>query len=273
MSGIVSEPNIKDMVKAETTEGGISKEPIETVTYTKGSMSRTETKMADKGKEMTSIQIFDGKDSWMITGDKKMHLGSAETSKELARKYKDQMDKFNNENSVVIRTEQLNGKDCDVLESTLKEKEKVKAKSLMWIDKKDGVMYQMVSLDASGKEDFKMVLSDYRVVYGKAQMPYLTEFYANGKQVMKKTIKSVKVNQGLSDDLFDTSKYKEIKMDIGSMMGTKPYSQQPDNSAEKAPQQSSSTVSSDSSAPAKDNTKSVIKDTLKKGITSKLFGF
>jgi len=83
------------------------------------------------------------------------------------------------------------------------EKTGKKTNSLMWLDKESGLMYQMTVSNAAGKEQMKMVMSDYRNVFENIKMPYITEIYTKDKLTMKTTVKSIKVNQGIADSMFD----------------------------------------------------------------------
>jgi hypothetical protein len=47
--------------------------------------------------------------------------------------------------------------------------------------------------------------SNFRKVE-KWEMPYTTEVFADGKLMTKSTIKTLNINKGLSDDLFDADK-------------------------------------------------------------------
>jgi hypothetical protein len=55
-------------------------------------------------------------------------------------------------------------------------------------------------------------MSDYRNVFENIKMPYITEIYTKDKLTMKTTVKSIKVNQGIADSMFDVSGYKEYSM-------------------------------------------------------------
>jgi outer membrane lipoprotein-sorting protein len=207
----LKEGKIKDMAKVETMEN--SKMPggqIETTSYTKGIKSRLETKMMSNGKPVTMVSVFDGTTGWQIFNNMKMKTGNAGNKAEAAKKYQEEANK-NYDNMNVVRSETLNGKDCYVIEYAITEKGK-KMSLLMWLDKESSLMYQMTANDSSGKEQMKTVMSDYRDVFENIKMPFKTEVYIGDKAAMKTLVKSIKVNQGLADSLFDVSGYKEMSL-------------------------------------------------------------
>ena len=61
-------------------------------------------------------------------------------------------------------------------------------------------------------------LSDFRKVRGAFSMPFLHEVSINGVLQSKMVTKNVKINTGLSDDLFDASKLKSQGMSIEDML-------------------------------------------------------
>jgi outer membrane lipoprotein-sorting protein len=209
----INESKIKDMVKVETIETSYAAKSgqTETTTYSKGNNLRIETKMTYEGKTNTTIMISDGINQWLIMNNMKMKQGKLPDKSETAKIYQKELDK-NADKLNVIKTEILNGKNCYVVENTLTEKEGKKDKFLMWLDKDSALTYQVIGYDASGKEQIKIIPSDYRNVLEDLKMPFKTEMYTGNKLIMKTVVKSIKVNQGLADTLFDVSSYKEMGM-------------------------------------------------------------
>jgi outer membrane lipoprotein-sorting protein len=202
---------IKDMVKVETIESSLASAPgqTETTTYTKGSKSKIETKIMVNSKVNTTTIISDGASQWLIVNNMKMKQGQIPDKARAVKQYNDELtknsDKFN-----VVRSETLNGRNCYVVESIVARKDGKNEKFLMWLDKENALTYQVIAYDASGKEMMKVVTSDYRTVVNNLKAPFKTEIYTGDKLMSKTVVKSMKVNKGLNDILFDVSGYKEI---------------------------------------------------------------
>ncbi len=223
---------IKDMeivMESETkgVEGMEGAGPSEIKMLKKGEKYRMEMKMSmpegagmpEGMGDMTSIMIFDGKDLWSVnqfTGKQKLPADPD------AAKKGDQMSWWKDMpvNGKVIGSEKLGDRDCYVVEAwnedidtssvTTGEKDKIKG----WIDKKTLLLIQNEFKGANG-ETFKAVNSNFQKVKNW-EMPYTTEIYAGGKLMTKTIIKTFKINQGLSDDLFNADK---VKMETKGMPG------------------------------------------------------
>jgi len=50
--------------------------------------------------------------------------------------------------------------------------------------------------------------SDFNKIKGDWEIPYKTEMYVDGEIMSTSTVKSVKINEGLSDDLFNPNEVK-----------------------------------------------------------------
>ena len=76
----------------------------------------------------------------------------------------------------------------------------------LWIDTKS---YRMLKGSYSSPDgNVVMHSSDFRAIRGGFEWPYLTEVSVDGKLQSKMITKNIKLNSGLSDDLFDPSKLK-----------------------------------------------------------------
>jgi outer membrane lipoprotein-sorting protein len=203
---------IKDMELVMVSETKDMEEtgPVEVKMFTKGEKYRMETKMempegsgmpAGMG-DMENVVIFDGKDAWTInqfTGKQKLPTDATTTPKS-------QMTWWENlpVNGKVIGSEKIGDKDCYIVEVWNEEKKNDKMKG--WLDKTSLLLIQMEFKGEDGKT-FKTVSSNFKKVK-EWEMPYTTEVFAGGKLMSKTTIKTLEINKGLSDDLFDASKVK-----------------------------------------------------------------
>jgi outer membrane lipoprotein-sorting protein len=88
--------------------------------------------------------------------------------------------------------------------------------SKVWIDTSDYCMLKAQSRTPNGIAESRF--SDFRKVQGDFSMPFLHEVYMDGVLQSKSVTKSVKLNSGLSDDLFDGSKLQSQGMSLEDMM-------------------------------------------------------
>ena len=152
--------------------------------------------------DMKSIMIFDGKDLWTInqfTGKQKLPVDADASAKNRISWWEDLPSK-----GKIIGSEKVGGRDCYIVEIWDEEKEEDKIKK--WVDKKALILVQMEFKGGKG-ETFKMVNSNFKKVE-KWEMPYTIEVFTGGKLMTKSTIKTLNINKGLSDELFDADKVK-----------------------------------------------------------------
>ncbi len=210
---------VKDMtmvqeMKIVTPEGEMTSEMK---MMRKGEKYRVVTKMSmpnmPKGMgEMETIIISDGKDTWMISsfagkqklpeGDEVKHQGNLGW-----------WDSFSKE-AEITGSETIKGRDCYVV------KFKEEAESYItrvWIDKNELFLVKSESKGDKGGT-MTMLYSDFRKIKGNWEMPYETEIFSDDKLVSTMTMKSIEINKGLSDDLFDPDKVEVKGMDMQEMM-------------------------------------------------------
>jgi len=152
--------------------------------------------------EMKTIIIYDGKDTWMIssfTGKKKKLSGEVEKQYQRERNWW----KLISEKAKIAGTEKVGKRDCYVVE--IQEEEYPFTK--LWLDKTNLVLIKGESKGTEG-ETILLICSDFKKIKGGWEMPYKTEIYADGELMSTSLIKSIKINKGLSDDLFDPKKVK-----------------------------------------------------------------
>ena len=216
------EKEVKDMTIVQQTKTDASGREMnsEIKMQRKGKKFRMEFKMdmpqttgIPKGMSgMENIVIFDGKDSWMISsimGKKK--LTDKEGTKYETEKYWWELISKKTE---IAGTEKVGGRVCYIL----KAKEASESPfTRMWLDKKN---LTLVKGESKGSEGETMILlhSDFKKIKGDWEIPYKTETYMNGKLMSTSLVKSIGINRGLSDDLFDPNKIKAKGSSMMEMM-------------------------------------------------------
>ncbi|HOX38196.1 MAG TPA: outer membrane lipoprotein-sorting protein [Candidatus Brocadiia bacterium] len=206
--------------------------------YIKGDKSRIESDMKIPGMEeqmkdlppamraqiggsMKTTIICDGKNAVMfspMTG--KRPLPEAQSREMSARRGWWEWMKT----GTVTGEEKVGDREAIVVEAT-PESGKETPFTKIWIDKKT---LQMIKGEAKNAREGVMTVtcSDFKKVQGELEIPYKTEMKQGDKLMSTVTVKSVEVNKGLADELFDPEKLKADKpaMPIpgGMMPGYKP---------------------------------------------------
>lgn len=150
------------------------------------------------------IMLFDGKDSWVITS----MFGKEKSSSE---EWKQEQSEWNwwtwiTEYAKIVGTEKVNKRECLVIESHFGE-----VSGKIWVNEKELVLLKLeTEADEEDVPQATMVFSDHRKVKGDWKIPYKTESYLDGELKSTILIKTVEINQGLSDDIFDADKV-EVK--------------------------------------------------------------
>jgi outer membrane lipoprotein-sorting protein len=162
--------------------------------------------------EMKTIIIYDGKDTWMIssfTGKKKKLSGKDEKQYQRERNWW----KLISEKAKLLGTEKVGKRECYVVK--IEEEEYPFTK--LWLDKRNLVLIKNESKGTEG-EIILLIHSDFRKIKGDWEMPYKTEMYTDGELMATSLVKSIKINKGLSDDLFDPDKVKIKRKGFGMEM-------------------------------------------------------
>ncbi len=221
------EKEVKDMTTVHETVTTEPKMTSEMKTFKKGEKFRLEHKvqMPEEAEmpegmgmaEMEFIVIYDGKDIWVISP----FTGKEKLSEEEAKQYGREKNWWDWLKDVgkVVGSEKVGGRDCYVVEV---EDEEVEDKeefpfTRLWLDKKNLTMVKC-EIDAPTGEKMVFVYSDFRKIKGDWEIPYKTEVYMNGRLMSTSVVKSLKINQGLSDDLFDPDKVEVKGFDMQEMM-------------------------------------------------------
>ena len=158
---------------------------------------------------MQTIIIYDGNDAWMISP----LTGKQKVSDEDAKQYRAE-NKWWEINSImakIVRSEKVDERDCYVIE--IKEHEQARF-SKIWVDKEK--LHLIMAENKRSREEWTIsVFSDFRNIGGDREMPYKTEMYIRShRPKIIILVKSVEINKGLSDDLFDADKVKVKSFDV-----------------------------------------------------------
>ena len=195
---------VEDMVM-QSEEGAMQ---AEHTLYRQGVRSRVEMTMhvpqAGMG-DMRTIVIDNGTDVWMfhsLTGKRKL---SPEEAKDRGE-FRDCWD-FTPENSSVVGSESADGKDCYLVDMT-----RDGVQHRLWLEKSTGRVIQGEA--HSQGESVRWALSDFRTVFDDYEYPYKIELFDGAQTISTMAVKSIVVNEGLSDDLFDPN---QVEMAAPSM--------------------------------------------------------
>lgn len=201
---------IKDLTltrdnKIYTDEGEVN---ATSKTFKKGVKFRNEMtmqmpEMPQGMPQMKTIVIYDGKDTWLISP----FMGKKKLPAEQGIGYKRQEDwwLWLSENGKLIGSESVDGQDCYLVSLNVEEAPFNK----IWVTKKEFAVIKAEFKDE--KKTGVIRFSDYKKLEG-FDYPYQIDIYIDGKLQSSMTIKSVKVNSGLSDDLFDPDKVEMPSM-------------------------------------------------------------
>ena len=117
------------------------------------------------------------------------------------------------EKTKIVGTEQVGGRECYVVE--IKEEESPFTR--MWLDKENLVLIKGEYKEAEG-EITLWVYSDFKKIKDNWEIPYKIQMYVDGNLAGSLLVKSLEINKGLSDDLFDPDKVKIKGFNIEEMM-------------------------------------------------------
>jgi outer membrane lipoprotein-sorting protein len=189
------------------------------IMYSKGERFRVEVSMEgmeDVGAPaemagMKTIVIGDGTSTWIVNP----MMGKSKIPAEEGAKYRGQWScsDYVPVAAEIIGSEKIGGRDCYVL-SVLDESSDF---AKLWIDQKSFILMKM---EGKPQEGIASVIlpSDYRKVSGDFEMPFRTEMYSGKDLISTTVVKSVTVNKGLADDLFDPDKVKTSGPDMKGIM-------------------------------------------------------
>ena len=164
---------------------------------------------------MLVVVIFDGQDTWMISsfaGKKKLTTEQAEEQMQ----YQTGMNWWRSisDKAKYIGIERINNRECYVLEI---EAGGDSLYSKIWVDKNNLFLVQTEGKNDSG-ETMRMIFSDFRKIKDNWELAYKTEGFMDEVQTMTVLTKSLEINKGLSDDLFDVDKVEVSGPNMQEMM-------------------------------------------------------
>jgi len=180
--------------------------------FKKGEKFRVETsvKAPNMPEGMQVVVINDGEDVWMINP----FMGKQKLPADKRKEYERQGEWWNwlSENGKLIGSEVVDGRACHVIQFEIVDA----LFTRLWLEQKDFVV---VKAEFEGENGHKgvVVFSDYHKLMNKWEMPYKMEIYIDDQLQSTMETKSVEINKGLSDDLFDPDKV-EIRGNMEEMM-------------------------------------------------------
>jgi len=191
--------------------------------FTKGEKSRSETLiqfpeaegMPEGMGSMLVVVIFDGQDTWMISPFVgKMKLTDVQAEEQM--QYQTGMNwwKFISDKTKYVGIEKIGGRECYLLELEIERESPYKR---IWVDK-DRLFLVQAEGDNIDGEKVRTIFSDFRKVKGSWELPYKIEVFINEVQTMTVLTKSLEINKGLSDDLFDADKVEVSGPNMQEMM-------------------------------------------------------
>jgi len=179
------------------------------VMYSKGNLYRVEVSMEgmeDAGvpAEMAggkTIVIGDGTDAWIVNP----MMGKSKIPVDEGAKYRGQWtcDDYVPVKAEIVGGEKVGGRECWVLSVLDPSSDFAK----LWIDQKSLLLVKMEGKPEDGVASV-VLLSDFRKVSGDFEMPFKTEMYSGKDLISTSVVKSIAVNKGIADDLFDPDKIK-----------------------------------------------------------------
>ncbi|MEA2022010.1 MAG: outer membrane lipoprotein-sorting protein [Candidatus Caldatribacteriota bacterium] len=108
----------------------------------------------------------------------------------------------------------MEGRECYLLELEIERESPYKR---IWVDK-DMLFLVQAEGDSSDGNNVRTTFSDFRKAKDSWELPYKIEVFINGEQTMTVLTKSLEINKGLSDDLFDVNKVKVSGPNMQEMM-------------------------------------------------------
>ncbi len=191
--------------------------------FTKGEKSRSETLiqfpeaegMPEGMGSMLVVVIFDGQDTWMISpfvGKRKLTDVQAEEQMQ----YQTGMNwwKFISDKTKYVGIEKIGGRECYRMELEIERESPYKR---IWVDK-DRLFLVQAEGDSSDGNKVRTTFSDFRKTKDSWELPYKIEVFINEVQTMTVLTKSLEINKGLSDDLFDVNKVEVSGSNMQEMM-------------------------------------------------------
>ena len=174
----------------------------------KGKKKMTEVSMMG----MKTIVVNNGTEIWMVGAQQgKKKLNDENEAGQTPFGWADNM----KAESLKLTEETVNDKKCFVLDGQDK-----KGNQGKWFIDKASLALVKYETKQNGK-NMVLMNSDFKKVKGEIEMPYKMEFTTDGKPTMTSVIKSIELDKGVKDEIFnvDSIKQEELgKMDMEQMM-------------------------------------------------------
>jgi outer membrane lipoprotein-sorting protein len=170
--------------------------------YTKGEKFRVEMTMGagmEGMPEMRMVVIHNGEDTWILSP-----MGRQRISAEQEAQYRQEQDlsKLIPAGSRIAGEEKVDDRSAWVVE--IPETDTASPYTQFWIDTERLVPLKAGLITPQG--EMEIYFKDYHEPKAGWELPYRTETYLGGKPFSTTTVKEVRINQGLSDDLFNPEK-------------------------------------------------------------------
>ena len=183
--------------------------------FIKGNKMRMDSKMSmpDNVKmppgmeDITTTIIFNGNKMWMIMP----FAGKVEVPIKDQLKQQMHMNWWESisTNMEIIGTDSIDGIDCYVLES--KVKDSVTGFDKIWLEEQDFVIVKSEAKGPNGQE-YVMKATDIRLIDNKWKFPYRMRMYIDGNLISDVRTKSIQINQNISETLFDPNSIEAPSM-------------------------------------------------------------
>jgi len=191
----------------------------ESLVYLKGDRFRAEISMeglVEAGlpaaiASMKTIVVGDSAKAWIINPV----MGKSEIPVSEGTKYSGQWrcGDYMPADAKVTGVEKVGGRDCFVLEV----QDENSGFATLWIDQKSLNLMKAEGVPGEGETNIT-IFSDYRKVAGDLEFPYKTEVYSGADLISTITMKSIEINKGLADELFDADKIEAAGPDAGELL-------------------------------------------------------
>ncbi len=204
------EKEVKDMTIVQEMQVHHDKKQVisKNKVYRKGKKYRVETSMPTpsnaenpgKMKPMKTIFISDGRNEWVISpfmGKKKLSP-KKQKNYQIGANWYDQLPT----KAKITGSEKIGKHNCYVVDFTPNDSFSF---TKIWLEKKNLLLIKGQGQKEEGRV-LSIINSDFKKIKGMWEMPYKTQIYS-GKQLSSTLlVRSLKLNKGLSDDLFDPDK-------------------------------------------------------------------
>jgi outer membrane lipoprotein-sorting protein len=181
----------------------------ESVLYRKGARYRVEATLGGTGDagvdsglaDLTTIVIGNGSDAWVIAP----MVGTSKIPLEEGRKYRGEWmcSDYLPIDAEIVGSDTAGGRACYVL-SVLDAGSDI---ARLWLDRKSYALVKLQGKPSEG-ETMTAIFSDFETVPGLGELPHRSDVYSGPDLISTVIVKSIEVNTGLSDDLFDAEKVK-----------------------------------------------------------------